>query len=51
MLTGRMPPVRVGFQSAGEEESLLIDNAFDGQEVRLPAGLYSPYVENTERPA
>lgn len=49
VLTGRTPPVRIGFQrGAGEGKPLLVDNAFDGQEVRLPAGRYSPYVEGTD---
>ena len=48
VLTGRTPPVRVGFQTAGEEEPEPVDVTVDGQEVVLPAGVYTPYVESTD---
>ena len=48
VLAGRTPPVKVVFQGVGATESVVVDDAFDGKEVRLPAGVYSPYVESTE---
>jgi len=48
VLADRTPPVKVVFQGVGATQSVVVDDGFDGKEVRLPAGVYSPYVESTE---